>query len=100
MAAYLVVNARISDRERFAAYGKATAALVARMGGRYLALGGARETLEGTWPEGKTVISMWPTRDAALAFWHSAEYAEIRKLREGICEAHVILVDGVPEPLT
>jgi uncharacterized protein (DUF1330 family) len=97
MVAYLVINANISDRERFAAYGKATAALVTQMGGRYLALGGAREILEGTWPEGKTVISAWPSREAALAFWHSAEYAEIRKLREGICDAHVILVDGVPE---
>jgi uncharacterized protein (DUF1330 family) len=97
MAAYLIINANISDRERFAAYGKATAALVAQMGGRYLALGGARELLEGTWPEGKTVISEWSSREAALAFWHSVEYAEIRKLREGICEAQIILVDGVPE---
>jgi uncharacterized protein (DUF1330 family) len=98
MPAYLIVNANIHDRERFAAYAKATAALVAEMGGRYLVLAGARETLEGSWAEGKTVVSEWPSREAALAFWHSAEYTNARKLREGICDANIILVDGVAIP--
>jgi uncharacterized protein (DUF1330 family) len=95
MAAYLVVNVVIHDREKFMAYGKATAVLVEKMGGRYLVLGGARETLEGAWPEGKTVVSEWPSREAALAFWHSPEYAAAKKMREGISEAQIILVEGV-----
>lgn len=98
MSAYLIVNVIIHDRERFANYGKATAALVQRFGGRYLVLGGARETLEGEWPEGKSVISEWPSREAALAFWHSPEYAEARKLRAGISDASVVLVEGFPPP--
>lgn len=96
---YMIVNANIFDRERFGEYGRANAALVKQFGGKYLVLGGARETLEGEWPEGKSVISEWPSRYAALAYWHSPEYAQVRKLREGICDARVVLVDGIPSEL-
>ena len=94
MPAYIFVSAVIHDAKRFAAYGLANAALVTRMGGKYLVLGPEGDTLEGQPTVGKKVISEWPTKDAALAYWHSAEYAEIRKLREGICDAQVILLDG------
>jgi uncharacterized protein (DUF1330 family) len=94
MPAYILVTAVIHDAKRFAAYGSANAALVARMGGKYLVLGPEGDVLEGQPTAGKRVISEWPDKDAALAYWHSAEYAAIRKLREGICDAQVILLDG------
>jgi uncharacterized protein (DUF1330 family) len=93
---YMIVNADIHDPKRFAEYGRANAALVKQFGGKYLVLGGARETLEGEWWDGKSVISEWESREAALAYWHSPAYAEVRKLREGICDARVVLVDGFP----
>ena len=96
MPAYMIINADIRDPVKFAEYGRTNAALVKQCGGRYLAIAGARETLEGSWPTGKMVISEWPTREAALAYWHSAEYGEIKKLREGICDAQVLLLDGLP----
>jgi uncharacterized protein (DUF1330 family) len=40
------------------------------------------------------VISEWPDKDAALAFWNSAEYAEVKKLRDGIADCQVLLVEG------
>ena len=53
------------------------------------------QCLEGKPFAGKAVISEWPSRDAALKFWHSAEYTKARKLRDGICIANVTLIDGV-----
>ena len=100
MPAYIFVSAVIHDAKRFAAYGSANAALVARMGGKYLVLGPEGDALEGPPLIGKKVISEWPNKDAALAYWHSAEYAEIRKLREGICDAQVILLDGFGTPVS
>ena len=91
----MVVKARITDPVRFAAYGKAVPALVAQHGGRYLALGGPTLVLEGESPEVKTVVSEWPSREAALAFWNSAEYRVACKLRAGTGEFSVVLVDGV-----
>jgi uncharacterized protein (DUF1330 family) len=40
------------------------------------------------------VISEWPDRAAALAFWNSPEYAAIRVLRDGIADCNILLVEG------
>jgi len=99
MPAYIIVDAVIHDRAAFGAYAAATAPLVERFGGRYLVLGGGdMQTLEGSGFSGKAVISEWPSREVAMAFWNSPEYAKARTLREGICDAHVVLVDGALLP--
>jgi uncharacterized protein (DUF1330 family) len=95
MSAYLFVTCTITDLAKFGAYATQNAALVKRMGGTYLVLGPEGEALEGTPIIGKKVISQWPSRDAALAYWHSSEYAEVKKLRAGICDAQVMLIDGI-----
>jgi uncharacterized protein (DUF1330 family) len=95
--AFLFIRAKIHDRQRFQQYADATAALVDRMGGKYRVMGGNPELLEGEWnPEWRIVISEWQSRAQALAFWRSPEYAAIKPLREGIAEATVILLDGLP----
>jgi uncharacterized protein (DUF1330 family) len=98
MPAYLFVNCTISDLARFREYAVANAALVAQMGGKYLVLGAEGEALEGAALVGKKVISEWPSREAALAYWHSPEYAKIRLLRAGICDAQVMILDGFNPP--
>jgi uncharacterized protein (DUF1330 family) len=40
------------------------------------------------------VISVWPNRAAALAFWTSPEYAEVKTLRAGTGQFQVVLVDA------
>ena len=96
MAAYMVVAAQIADRDAFiAGYGAAAAALVARFGGRYVLRGAGALGLEGDFGDGASmVISEWPDKAAALAFWNSPEYAEIRKLRDGIAECQVLLIEA------
>ncbi|MEM9880108.1 MAG: DUF1330 domain-containing protein, partial [Pseudomonadota bacterium] len=51
--------------------------------------------LEGTL-EGYTsiAVSKWPDREAAMAFWQSEDYAEVKKLRDGLADAQVLLVDA------
>lgn len=96
MAAYMIVAAKISDRDRFInGYGKAAGELVERFGGRYVLRGPGAQLLEGDWGAGASVvISEWPDRDAALAFWNSPEYAEVKKLRAGIADVQVLLIEG------
>jgi uncharacterized protein (DUF1330 family) len=100
MPAYLLVTCTITDLVAFRAYATANAALVAKMGGTYLVLGSEGEALEGAPLIGKKVISQWPSREAALAYWRSAEYAEVKKLRDQICTAQVMLIDGIAPPTT
>jgi uncharacterized protein (DUF1330 family) len=96
MPAYMIITARVHDREKFiTGYGAAAAALIPKFGGEYLLRGPGAELLEGSFGEGASmVISKWPSREAARTFWNSPEYAEVRKLREGLAEVQVLLIDG------
>ena len=95
MPAYLIIEAHITDPQGFAAYARATPAVVARHGGHYLVMGGEQQSLEGEHAPVRTVISHWPDREAALAFWHSADYAAIKPLRADTGSFRVLLADGV-----
>lgn len=92
----MIVTAKIADRERFiAGYGAAAGALVERFGGRYLLRTPGALALEGSFGDGASmVISEWPSKEVALAFWNSPEYAEAKKLREGIADCQVLLIEA------
>lgn len=95
MPAYMFVRVKVSDPKRFAEYGKAVEQLVPKFGGRYLARGKVAAVLEGDFDETQgTLIAEYPSVEKIKELWNSPEYAEIRKLREGAGEAHVIVIDG------
>ena len=53
------------------------------------------QLLEGDFGDGASmVISEWPDRAAALAFWNSPEYAEAKTLRKGVAECQVLLIEA------
>jgi uncharacterized protein (DUF1330 family) len=73
--------------------------LVERFGGRYLLRGPGVELLEGSFGAGASmVISEWPDKAAAKAFWNSPEYAEAKKLRDGVADCQVLLIE-TPTPI-
>lgn len=100
MPAYMIIAAKIADRDAFiSGYGAAAARLVAQFGGKYVLRAPGAELLEGGFGaadfEGASVvISQWPDKAAALAFWNSPEYAEAKKLRDGIAEVQVLLIEA------
>jgi uncharacterized protein (DUF1330 family) len=96
MPAYMIVTAKIADREAFInGYGVAAARLVEQFGGKYILRGPGVELLEGDFGAGASmVISEWPDKSAALAFWDSSDYAEVKKLRAGIADCQVLLIEA------
>lgn len=96
MTAYMIVTAAIADREAFiAGYGMAAGKLVEQFGGKYVLRGPGAQLLEGDFGDGASmVISEWPSKEAALAFWNSPEYAEAKKLRQDIAECQVLLIEA------
>lgn len=96
MPAYMIVIAKIADRDAFInGYGKAAATLIERFGGKYVLRGPGAELLEGDFGTGASmVISEWPDKAAAHAFWNSPEYAEAKKLRDGIADVQVLLIEA------
>ncbi len=96
MPAYMIVIARIADRGAFiTGYGAAAGALVEKFGGKYVLRAPGAELLEGSFGAGASVVmSEWRDKAAARAFWNSPEYAEVRKLRDGLADCQVIVIEA------
>jgi uncharacterized protein (DUF1330 family) len=93
MPAYIVVYACVTDPVRFKAYVAAALPLIERFGGRRIAIS-QPTSLEGEASWRGAAIYEWPDREAALAFWHSPEYSEVRGLRDGAAELQATLIGG------
>ncbi len=94
MPAYLIVKVSVDDPARLKAYQDATPPIVAKYRGKFIVRGGAAETIEGLEDKRRTVIPEFPCVAEAKAYYHSPEYSEAKKLREGIGNFEVIIVDG------
>jgi uncharacterized protein (DUF1330 family) len=94
MTAWMIVSAHINDREKFiSGYGAAAAQLVTQFGGRYVIRAPGAQVLEGDDRDGASVVvSEWPDKASALAFWNSPEYAEVKKLRDGLADCRIMLI--------
>jgi len=94
VAAYVIYQAEIIDPVAYEEYKTRAAASIAAAGGRYIVRGGEVEALEGDPPVGRTVVLEFPTMDAALEWYRSDEYTEVRQLRDGVARARLFIVDG------
>jgi uncharacterized protein (DUF1330 family) len=95
VVAYVIYQGEVLDPERYEEYKTLAAASIVAAGGRYVVRGGDAEVLEGNAPAGRTVVLEFPTRQAAIDWYRSDEYTEIRKIREGAARARMYVVDGV-----
>ena len=94
MTTYVIYQGDVLDATRYEEYKRQVAPNIAAAGGRYLVRGGDALALEGDMPAGRTVILAFPTRKAAVDWYQSEEYQEIRRLREGAATATLYVVDA------
>ena len=95
MTAYVIVDIDVKDSEEYKEYVKAAPATLAIYGGRYIARGGANETLEGEWHANRLVILEFPFTEQAKAWLNSPEYAPARALRHKYAQTNMVVVEGV-----
>jgi uncharacterized protein (DUF1330 family) len=96
MPVYLVSNIVVQDHAAYLHYMKAGRASVARYGGRLLTAG-SPEYLEGKWQPTRVTVVEFPSREAALEFYHSPEYQEARALRHEIADYSLVLLSNITE---
>jgi uncharacterized protein (DUF1330 family) len=95
MAAYIVVEVEVHDRERYEDYKRLVQPTLDAYGGRFIVRGGAAETLEGDWSPGRLVIVEFPSAEQARRWWASPEYAPAKALRQATAHTQMILVEGL-----
>lgn len=95
MAAYVIVNVEVHDAVRYEDYRKSVLATLAPYGGRFLVRGGKVEVLEGSWSPKRLVVVEFPSAEKAREWWHSAEYAAPKALRQANSYTDMVLVEGV-----
>ncbi len=94
MPAYLVANYRITNPEGYAPYPAAVAPTLVPFGGELVAADFNSEAVEGE-PMPVMIIVRFPSKDAARAWYRSAEYQAILHLRTDNTEGCAVFADGV-----
>jgi uncharacterized protein (DUF1330 family) len=95
VAAYIIVEVEVRDAARYEDYKRMVPPSLDPYGGKFLARGGAAETLEGDWSPKRMVIVEFPSAERARAWWASEEYAAAKALRQATASTRMILVEGV-----
>ena len=94
-AFFLFDNLEVHDPVTLEEYKERVASLVAQYQGRYRALGGKTERVEGDWSPVFPVIIEFPTFDQAKKWYDSEEYQELKTLRLGAVRTNGVLIDGM-----
>lgn len=94
--AYAIVLVDVTDREQYSKYTQATPPVIAQFGGKFIVRGGKTVTLEGQEEKRRVVVIEFPSFELAQAFYQSAEYQQVKKLRKGAATGTFIVVDGCP----
>jgi len=95
MTAYVIVDIEVSDPEGYKEYAKMAPDTVKLYGGKYIARGGANETLEGDWQAKRLVILEFPSVEQANKWLYSPEYAPARALRHQYARSNMVVIEGI-----
>jgi len=95
VSALLIIQASVLKKDGYKAYQAAVQPLLSSFGARLKGSGVGLEVLEGAHDGRRLVVFEFPSMDAIKGFWHSPEYAKVKKLRAG---AATVDVWAVPSP--
>ena len=89
MAALLIIQASVLEKDGYKAYQAAVQPLIESSGGRLRATGVELEVLEGRHDGRRLVVFEFPSMAAIRTFWESSQYKKIKQLREGAASIDV-----------
>ncbi|MBC8037546.1 MAG: DUF1330 domain-containing protein [Rhizobiales bacterium] len=94
---YWIARVDVRDEEAYKGYIAANAKALTKFGARFIVRGGPFENPEGV-ARGRNVVLEFPSYDAALACYRSAEYAGALAVRKAASQADVIIIAGYDGP--
>ncbi|MDM0018976.1 DUF1330 domain-containing protein [Variovorax saccharolyticus] len=95
MPAYWVARAAVKDAAQYKRYTDRVPAIVAAHGGRVLARGGRFQIMEGPADFHRFVVIEFPSLEAGVACFESADYADAARARRGGAGiVEIVVVEG------
>jgi len=94
MAAYVIVDIDVKDKEGYEEYKKLAAQSVVAYHGKYLARGGTTERIEGNWQPKRLVVLEFESLAEAKAWWHSETYEVAKQLRHKTAITNMVMIEG------
>lgn len=94
---YWIVFAAVKEPSRFGNYTSVAGPLIASHGGRVLARGDVAVLVEGSVP-GRPYLIEFPSYAAAQACFHASGYQEAIRLRAGVADFQIVIVEGFTPP--
>ena len=94
--AYYVAEFAVTDPEGMKPYSAGVEATFKPYGGHFIVRGGKTLSLEGVAPKRRRVVIEFASVEKAQAWYNSAEYTELRKIRQRSAKTDVYLIEGVP----
>ena len=94
MAVYMIIDAKVTDKEVFSLYVEKVDAVLKKYGGRFLARGGKVIPLSGNWNPERVVVIEFETFELLMNCFTSADYLEVAPLREQSTISKAIVVKG------
>ncbi|MCD5996327.1 DUF1330 domain-containing protein [Pseudomonas sp. CDFA 602] len=93
--AYYVAEFEITDAEGIKPYSAQVESTFKPYGGHFIVRGGKTVSLEGVAPKRRRVVIEFASVEKAQAWYNSAEYTELRKIRQRTAKTDVYLIEGV-----
>jgi len=94
MAAYIIVQANITNAEKYKEYLNQVTSIVKKYDGEYLVRGGKYAKMLGNWDYERTVVIKFPSFKLAKDFHNSSEYEPVKKIREENSIGNLIIIEG------
>ncbi len=91
---YWIAHVHVTDPEEYRKYVEGARAAFEAHGARFLARGGEYREIEGALGRERHVLIEFPSFQAALDCYESAEYQAARGFRDAAGEASIVLVEG------
>ena len=98
MSAYVIANVDVHDADAYAEYTRQVPDSIAAFGGRFVVRAGAVEVREGDWRPGRLVVIEFGDVEHARAWYESDGYQPLKRIREAVSSADLLIVEGVERP--
>lgn len=93
---YWIVRVDVRDPAAYQAYLGLAPQCIKNFGGRFLVRGGSHQVPEGVTRSRNTIVE-FPSYDAAVRCYQSADYQAAREKRTGVAEMDLVIIEGHSE---